>query len=354
MPDNLVDMVPFVTAIAAAISGLLLLLALVQFRRSRRDVFWRRRRDAGRRGLRLLLLAILGFVASGMMCLVSALLIMIEDNEASDDKVDPTQAAVLPETPTPIMLPTDTVVTAAGASPTTPVPVELSPTILTPTDTPASTPTAGTTPPDARATTPVADAAVPTVPTQPPESTPTPVATATETPTDLPSATPSPAQSATPPPTQPPETVIVVVTATPAVTPSATPLPTFTPEGGAAAASRVTPHPDAWLRVTALDDQISDTFAPVDPRRTFANGTPRLYFFVEFGNMAPGVQWQWSLLLNGEVIETNMHLWGVEESGETFFFVGPVGGFVAGRYELRLALGERAVPAASYTFSVSS
>ena len=92
-----------------------------------------------------------------------------------------------------------------------------------------------------------AQAAVPT-------STPPPTNTARVPDTPAP-ATPTEITPATPADT--PTPVVIIITATPMNTPTETPFPMFTPLVPPPV-STVTPQPDAAIRITALDDQISE------------------------------------------------------------------------------------------------
>ncbi len=165
MFDTLENALPYITAALFALALMLLAVSLRLFRRSRTDVFWRKRRDAGRRGLRLFMTAAILFLASGVACLMTVLAIMIED----DQTPDATPIVELPDTASP---------TLTDAAPTQDVTV-----------------------PD------TADDRAPstTIHTQ---------SAATTAQGDAP--TPAP-------------TIVVVITASPASTPTLTPFPTFTP-----------------------------------------------------------------------------------------------------------------------------
>ena len=68
MPELSPDTLLYGAAGLFALAVLLFLISLRLFRRSRRDVFWRRRREAGQRGWRLFVLAFTLFVLSGVTC----------------------------------------------------------------------------------------------------------------------------------------------------------------------------------------------------------------------------------------------------------------------------------------------
>lgn len=162
-----------------------------------------------------------------------------------------------------------------------------------------------------------------------------------ESPVPTPDKTPTPM-----PPT------VIIITATPGYTPTETPLVTFTPNATPLLSS-VTPQSDARITITALDDQISDALTPVNPRTTFEAGITRIYLFVRFRNMTPGVLWKRLLYRGGEPIDGSTYLWGSETGGETYFFFGNDSGFPPGDYEIRLYIGENSVPISTTTFTIT-
>ncbi|GAB4418340.1 MAG: hypothetical protein Kow00106_14320 [Anaerolineae bacterium] len=172
------------------------------------------------------------------------------------------------------------------------------------------------------------------------------------------SAVPVPTATDTPPPqtnsratTPAPTPLILIVTATPAYTPTPTPFPTYTPNVTQAVSS-VTPQPGATLRIVALDDQIDASFRPVNPRTTFVAGVKRLYLFVEFSAMTEGVLWRRVITKDGELFDDNTYLWGLEDSGSSYFFFGHDSGFEPGNYEIRLYIGATDIPVSTASFTV--
>ena len=274
MAETIRTSFPYITGGLFALALLSLLISLRLFRRSRTDVFWRQRRDAGQRGWRLFALSFALLILGGLSCAFTIFVSLVSDS----DEVAPT--------PTQI----------AEQSGTLPPDLERSPT--------------GTT-----------------------EATP---------------ANPLPAETPTP---EPPVTVIIVITTTPLVTPTPTPYPTFTPYV-TPLASDVTPLPNAAIRITALDDQISDTFAPVNPRATFAAGITRIYLFVEFQGMSQGVMWRRALYRDGRLIDGGSYFWGQAAEGTTYFFFGNDNGFAPGNYEIRLFIGDSSAPTSVLSFAV--
>lgn len=162
---------------------------------------------------------------------------------------------------------------------------------------------------------------------------------------DVRSLTPVPDESMTP------ITTVVIVTATPGATPTETQFATFTPNASPVISS-VTPEPDAQIVITALDDQISDTLEPINPRTLFQAGTTRIYLFVEFRSMTQGVLWKRLLYRDGELIDGNTYLWGSEPEGQSYFFFGNDSGFEPGAYEVRVYIGESASPVSVMPFTI--
>jgi hypothetical protein len=264
MSESIQDALPTITAAIFGLALLILLVSLRLFRRSRRDVFWRRRREAGQRGWRLFLLSIVLLVMGMVSCALTLAVSVVSTDEED------------------------------------------------------STP----------ATTSVADAALTQAAALPPA----------RTGTGMPSVT-----SELPVTEAPPET--------PAL-PSLTPFATFTPVETPLASS-VTPDPDAHLAITALDDQISDALAPVNPRESFDAGATRIYFFVEFENMTPGLLWRRALYRDGDALDSGTYVWGSETEGESYFFFGDDNGFPPGEYEIRLFFGEETASISSMRFTIN-
>lgn len=167
MPESLQDILLYSTGVFFVLALLILLISLRLFRRSRRDVFWRRRREAGQRGWRLFLLASALLVFSAAACVSSFLLsifseepeptmtnVALSDTDRTAPVVDLETASetdVLPS-PTPGEgegMPSSTP-TESSASPT-PVPtvvviITATPPSTTPTNTPFATFTPQVTP----------------------------------------------------------------------------------------------------------------------------------------------------------------------------------------------------------------
>lgn len=202
-------------------------------------------------------------------------------------------------------------------------------------------------------------------PTVPPTNTATetPVVRASTTASPTPTVTPSQTQAApvltTQSPPTPGPTTAASATASPTVlptlTPGATDSPTLKPViiSSLTLESSVTPSRNAALKITALDTQISGNFEPITPSDTFTQGFTRIYFFVTFSGMQPGILWRRELVMNGKVIEAHAYLWGLEQEGDAYFFFGQEDGFKPGQYAIRLYLGKLAEPIAVKTFVVN-
>ena len=272
MRTSLADGLPYVTGALFVLALLAFAWALRLFRRSRTDAYWRRRREAGRRGLRFVTLAVVLAALSGISCAGTVLVGWL------------TETTPVPTATVAVTLP----------SPTASVPM------------PSETP-----------------------------------------------LTASPAFTAPPLSTAPPETVVVVVTATPAATATPTAYPTFTQEvAPGVTETAATPPQDGRLSITALDDRISDDLQPINPRVTFVAGTPRIYVFLRYASMAPGLPWRRALYRDGELLESTEYLWEQGAQGTTYFFFGSAEGFAAGSYEVRIFVGNDPAPAATAQFSV--
>jgi hypothetical protein len=137
------------------------------------------------------------------------------------------------------------------------------------------------------------------------------------------------------------------------VTPTETPFPTFTPNfTPPPVIASVTPRANAQIVILELDDQISDTYLPINPHRVFNSDTTRIYLFVRYSAMTEGVLWQRNLYRDGELVDENIDLWKLGDEGETFFFFGDSNGFLPGEYEIRLFIGDRKNPINTMPFTV--
>jgi hypothetical protein len=281
MPDSFLEAFPYITVALFGLALLLMVLSIRLFRRSRTDVFWRRRREAGQRGWRLFLLSAVILIASGLACAATALNAWLPDDNKK--RTTPTTAAA-----------------------------EIS-----------------TLPPDE--------------------------ATAfqlTASPSPLPTATAEPQSTPILTPADTPTPVVIIVTSTPMVALATASQPTFTPNAPPLVSS-ITPEPDAQITITALDDQISSDYQAITPRSTFDTGTTRIYLFVQFQNMTPGVLWRRELYYDNSLLEEHSYLWGSETQGDGYFFFGSGSGFVPGSYEVRLYIGDSSAPISVMPFTIA-
>ncbi|MBN1312758.1 MAG: hypothetical protein JXB30_15195 [Anaerolineae bacterium] len=168
----------------------------------------------------------------------------------------------------------------------------------------------------------------PTVPTP----TSSPGTLAMFTPTLNPEATPK--EPLTGPPT--------ITPTQPTATPTATPFITIIE-------SDVTPPADASIKITAIASGISTLLAPVDAGTEFPVGTPRIYVFYEYANMANGMSWSPALLRNGIIVFTESNLWEMGEQGKAYYQFNAQGGLAEGNYQAQFYFGEELVTQAVFT-----
>lgn len=318
--DQLTDRLPLITGGVFAIGGLLLILSMFLFRRSRGSRFWFNRRRASRQGFRVFVLAMLFFSFSGALCVATVVFTLIRDEDrASGGASAFIEVSVTPApTATPSLTPTATVTPTATATPT-----EAPSLTPTPTDTPSLTPT-------------LEPSITPTI-------TLTPTDTATPTATDTPTVTPSPSP-----------TLTLTRTATPTATASHTPSPTPSPSptfflSQSGLQPRTTPSGSGLLLITAIATSVDSAMQPVQPDTSFPVGTSRIYFFLEFNGMQTGVQWAWALFKDGELLDGHALLWGNQSSGTTIFFYGRAVGFDVGLYEMQLYIGDSLITVSTFT-----
>ncbi|MEP7285169.1 MAG: hypothetical protein ABI947_05310 [Chloroflexota bacterium] len=393
-PDQLQTGAPLIAAGLFVMALVLFLFSLYYFRRSRTDAYWRRRRNAGQRGWRILVWSVILIIGSGAICgtvglaglisprpapiaealLATNTLLPISTFTPPSNSTATTQP-ILPSTATRTSSPVSTKLTVTK----TPTLITNSPTIQSPTSHPTRVIVQSATPtifqsvilpttqiPTYTAThtieaklpvvnTPVAtEAATAAVSDQAVATTPIRAATTVPAVATLP-ATQALSTTLTFTPT---ETDTITLTAPPlqSDTPTITPTPseTLLPEPTTAIPpeSSVTPNANFKLAITALDVQISPDYGPVAPTDSFKAGFNRIYYFINFSGMQHGVLWRRQLLLNNRVIEDNSYLWGQLQDGTAYFFFGREGGFQPGNYQLRIFVGQSDKPVAAANFTV--
>lgn len=355
----------YLAGVLLAGAALFFVIALVSFRRSRSSTYWRQRRRAGRNGLHLFVWSVILSAVGGVLLVVagagSALsrtpttqAVVVANTEAPSATVTdapsttPTDAAALPTaTFTAAVLPTQAATVASSSTPRptrTPTAAFTATATLAPTRTVTGTNTR--TPTDAATGTPTATRTPRPTRTPSPTVTPTPTntASATATPTDAPTATVTATPTATPS-----ETVTPSPTQTVSLTPSLTLIALVSL---AAPESNVTPAAGASLRIVSVQEEYTERIIRRTATPQFEAGFARVYYWVEFRAMTPGVLWRRELRRDGVSVASGAYLWGAAEEGTQFFFFGQDGGFAPGRYEIRLYIGARTSPAASVTFTV--
>jgi hypothetical protein len=296
-----------ITPIAAAalftVALLTVLVALWTLRRGRRDSMFIFRRATIQRGARLLMLGLFMMFMSGLVCGSNVVIGLVLSRAET-----PVPVALLDETATP----TETETVTATASPTfTPIDTA-SPTIIIPTNAPLAT----------------------DLPTETPTSTLSATPTASMTPTRDPSVTPA-------------LTETITFTETPAETGTLTPTLTPSPEVRLAVVqSSVTPPANARLQITALDTQVSGNSSPPAASTAFPAGFNRIYYFVTYADMGPGMLWRGTLSHDGAIINRFERQWGTAVSGIAYFFFASESGFQPGDYEIRLYFGASETPIA--------
>lgn len=302
-----------VAAVGLFVAALLtVLVALWTLRRGRRDATWIFRRATIQRGGRLLMIGLFMMFMSALVCgsnVVVGLVLKRNETPTAVVFLDPT------ETPTPKNSTTPTETSSPTETPT--------PTIIIPTNAPLAT----------------------DLPTETMTATLTATPLPTHTPTHDPLATLAPTHTPTPIPTE-----------TPTLPPTATPSETPTPEGRlpivASVQSSVTPPSNARLMITALDTQVSGESSPLVANTAFPAGFNRIYYFVTYSNMGPGMLWRGTLSQNGTIINRFERQWGTAINGVAYFFFASESGFQPGEYEIRLYFGVSETPAALINFKV--
>jgi hypothetical protein len=167
---------------------------------------------------------------------------------------------------------------------------------------------------------------------------------ATDTPTVTLTVTPTPSE--TPQPETPTAKATLVPTTT--ETPTTSPTPTITPTASTTfenvliltpPTSSVMPLPDAALEVISAALDVSPDGTPVNPGSEFPGQTKRVYLFIQYHDMTPGVTWTRVLYRDGVPIQGQTYSWSLEASGTSYFFFGSADGYPPGHYEVKLFVG---------------
>lgn len=84
MRETIQNALPYVTGSLFGLALLLFAISLRLFKRSRTDVFWRRRREAGQRGWRLFVLASGMLLFSAVTCVLTVVIGLVSDKNEAD------------------------------------------------------------------------------------------------------------------------------------------------------------------------------------------------------------------------------------------------------------------------------
>lgn len=292
MTQTLVTILPYIIGGLFLLALLLFILSLVLLRRGRKGAYWRMRREAGQRGGQFFLLSLALFALAIALTVFTGL---------GDIAYTRLQVALNNKDPNAVF----------GVA-------------LLGTITPTSTLTRTSTkePSSTSTTTPT---------TSPTPITPTATLTLTLTATVTPSSTPEPTQ-----------------------TPSVTPTPSATFESVLAitpAPSDIKPQPGAAISIAAVASQLTPDQTPGSTGTQFAAGLTRIYLFIDYRNMTPGVTWTRVLYRDSIAIQGQSYLWAADEDGSSYFFFGDEKGYPTGEYEVKLFLSNN--EASSIAFSIS-
>lgn len=190
------------------------------------------------------------------------------------------------------------------------------------------------------------------------------VALSSATPASVETVTPPASQTATAPPTATaqPDTATAPPTAsaTPTLIPSASSIPTLTLTPSATfenilaltpPTSAVQPSSKASVEITNAALEVATDGTPINPGNAFTANAKRIYLFIQFHDMTPGVSLTRILYREGIPIQGQSYLWSLEASGNNYFFFGADEGYPAGHYEVKLFVGQTEV--SQYTFSLN-
>ncbi len=136
----------------------------------------------------------------------------------------------------------------------------------------------------------------------------------------------------------------------PPTIPPTLPTPTITSTAYIATIeSQVTPPPNASITITAISSGISASLEPVNTDTEFPAGTPRIYVWIDFQEMADGSSWSRVLRLNGEVIRSESEGWERGADGIAYYFFDAQGGWPTGAYEVTFFIGDKLVTSAQFS-----
>lgn len=146
--ESLISLLQTITAISFAAGVVFVLLALIAFRRSRQDAFWRYRRQAGQRGLRYGVLALVSLVTGSAFLLITLTISYVDDRNRTaivpPNTATPTLAALVVATDTltatdaPIATPSEIIEPTSTLVPTQEIPPTLTEIAVVPTPAPVT------------------------------------------------------------------------------------------------------------------------------------------------------------------------------------------------------------------------
>lgn len=90
------------------------------------------------------------------------------------------------------------------------------------------------------------------------------------------------------------------------------------------------------LGTLQFSTEVSDEYAPVQPRRIFPEGSYTIYATFDYEEMADGMEWAWIWRHNGEVRSGGNELWAYGDDGPGYVYLNPEEGFQSGEYTVEV------------------
>jgi hypothetical protein len=97
--------------------------------------------------------------------------------------------------------------------------------------------------------------------------------------------------------------------------------------------------PNAAVEIVSAALDVTTDGKPVNPGSEFPALTKRIYLFLKFHDMTPGVTWTRVLYRDDTPIQGQTYSWSMEGSGTSYFFFGSADGYPAGQYKVKIFLG---------------
>ena len=139
-------------------------------------------------------------------------------------------------------------------------------------------------------------------------------------------------------------TLTPTVTDTPLVTdtPTITPTPSLPLAVLALFQSSITPNPSVVFSPLTFSTKIdSATLQAIDPQTVFQNPISEIFATYSYNNMTPGAQWTAVWLREGQQVCLETHPFAGGTGGfDSANCANPVGGWLPGRYEVQIFVGE--------------